>query len=272
MTQSTDWMAAPQTADGHYAAIADVHGCRDLLARAFDRLDADLPSGGQIVLLGDLIDRGPDSLGALDLAIAGCGGRKVHALAGNHESMLCSALFEPHPDHKFGGAFFWMRNGGDTVLGELDARGLPCGAELEALFGQKRVDFLKSMLPHHRAGQVLFAHAGLDPEVSLAAQLAQPVMDFGPLADGAQDRTSMRWIREPWVGFNRPLSTTPIGEDLFVIYGHTIQKGVLLTPCQAGTDLGSFSTGMLCVTEIDHDRMRFHFVGPQPELLDLPEL
>lgn len=272
MSQSTDWMAAPQAADGHYAAIADVHGCRDLLARAFDRLDDALPTDGQIVLLGDLIDRGPDSLGTLDLAIAGCGGRKIYPICGNHESMVHSALFEPDPDHKFGGAYFWMRNGGSTVLAELEARGLPCGAELEGLFGPARVAFLKSMLPHHRAGQVLFAHAGLDPDQTLVAQLAQPVMDFGPLANGAQERTSMRWIREPWVGFNQPLHRTSIREDLFVVYGHTIQKGVLLTPCQAGTDLGAFMTGTLCVTEIDHDRMRFHFVGPQPEPVEVPEL
>ena len=88
-------------------------------------------------------------------------------------------------------------------------------------------------------------------------------MDFTSI-EGEDYHTSMRWIRHPWVGFEGSLKDTAIGEDLFVVYGHTIQKGVLLTRCQAGIDLGAFARGILCVSEIDHDRMRFHFMDVEP--------
>lgn len=264
MIPSTDWTAIPVAAAGHFAAIADVHGHSQLLKRTFERLDAALPSGAEIVLLGDLIDRGPDSLGTLDIAMAGCGGRTMHAIAGNHESILASAIHDPDPDAAFGAAFLWVRNGGSEVLEQAGASGFPSGRELRNVIGEERVAFIASMTPHHRSGNVLFAHAGLDPERGLAEQLAQTTMDLRTVVDG-DDRNSMRWVRAPWVGFDRSLADTPIAEDLFVVYGHTIQPGVLLTRCQAGIDLGAFRTGILCSIEVDHDRMRFHFTDIEPE-------
>lgn len=253
----------PVAAEGHFAAIGDVHGRSDLLKATFDRLDASLPSSAEIVLLGDLIDRGPDSLGTLDLAMAGCGGRTIRALAGNHEGMLLAGIFEPDPDIAFGSAFLWARNGGSEVIEEAGASGWPSGQELADAIGAERVAFLKSMLPHHRSGNVLFAHAGIDPRQGLASQLAQTIMDFTSI-EGEDYHTSMRWIRDPWVGYPGSLEDTAIGEDLFVVYGHTIQKGVLLTRCQAGIDLGAYKRGVLGVCEIDHDRMRFHFMEVEP--------
>jgi serine/threonine protein phosphatase 1 len=51
-------------------AIGDVHGRSDLLDRVFSRIDADLAANPVLrpihVLLGDYVDRGPDSSGVLD--------------------------------------------------------------------------------------------------------------------------------------------------------------------------------------------------------------
>jgi Calcineurin-like phosphoesterase. len=271
----TDWFTLPHPADGHYAAIGDVHGCAHLLRPALEHLDRSLPSSASVVLLGDLIDRGPATLECLDLARAGCGGRRMIVLGGNHESMLLSGLFEEDQDLRFGATVIWYRNGGAAVLDEVNVPGIgiPDGAQLAAALGAERVEFLKSMLPHHRAGQVLFTHAGLNPDLELAAQLAQPVMDFRAVmeAEDGED-LSMRWVRKGWVGLDRPLSETRIGEDLFVVYGHTIQEdGVLMTRCQAGIDVGSFKTGRLCISEVDHDRIRFQLVSARPEPASVAE-
>ena len=45
-----------------------------------------------MVLLGDLIDRGPDSAGVIALARAWQSRRTVRALMGNHEEMLLDAF------------------------------------------------------------------------------------------------------------------------------------------------------------------------------------
>lgn len=56
--------------------IGDIHGSAELLARLLDQLgDRD------IICAGDLVDRGPDSKGVLDLLVA----RQAHGVFGNHD-------------------------------------------------------------------------------------------------------------------------------------------------------------------------------------------
>jgi hypothetical protein len=106
---------------------SDPHGHRDVLVealRAADLLDADEAwSGGDQTLwvLGDLLDRGPDGVGVVDLLMrleqeAPAAGGRVGILLGNHE-VLALAM------HRFGGGpsddsrvqslvLSWERNGG----------------------------------------------------------------------------------------------------------------------------------------------------------------
>jgi len=67
---------------GRLIAIGDIHGCHAEFAELLDRLS---PEGDdQIVLLGDLVNRGPDTLKVLDLARSS----GARALIGNHELRL----------------------------------------------------------------------------------------------------------------------------------------------------------------------------------------
>src|SRR5271157_2897954 len=52
-------------------AVGDIHGRTDLLRALLDEAarEPKLRQRRAIVFLGDLVDRGPDSLGAIDLAI-----------------------------------------------------------------------------------------------------------------------------------------------------------------------------------------------------------
>jgi len=62
--------------------VGDVHGCRRELEQLLDRIR--FSSGDRLIFVGDLIARGPDSLGVLDVA------RRTGALIvrGNHEQKL----------------------------------------------------------------------------------------------------------------------------------------------------------------------------------------
>ncbi len=90
--------------------IGDVHGClKTLLA-----LIAKLPKGAQIVFVGDLIDRGPDSRGVIDLV------REMgyDCVQGNHELMMTEAfedLVEYNAPLIMSG---WADNGGAVFLEE----------------------------------------------------------------------------------------------------------------------------------------------------------
>ena len=79
-------------------AISDIHGAYGAMVRTLQNagvIGADLSwSGGDshLVIVGDILDRGPDSRDALDLLMrlegeALAAGGKVHVLIGNHEAM-----------------------------------------------------------------------------------------------------------------------------------------------------------------------------------------
>ncbi len=79
-------------------ALSDVHGAYASMVRTLENaavIDADGAwSGGatRLVIVGDLLDRGPDSRDAMDLLMrlegeAAAAGGRVHVLVGNHEAM-----------------------------------------------------------------------------------------------------------------------------------------------------------------------------------------
>ena len=68
--------------NGRIIAIGDIHGCHQEFADLLERLT--LTKDDQLILLGDLVNRGPDSLKVIDLARA----NRALSLLGNHELRL----------------------------------------------------------------------------------------------------------------------------------------------------------------------------------------
>ena len=68
--------------------IADVHGELDALLRVLARLGVNPESGSvqrPLVFLGDLIDRGPDSVAVCEVVRGLCSAGVAHCIVGNHE-------------------------------------------------------------------------------------------------------------------------------------------------------------------------------------------
>lgn len=82
-------------------AIADVHGCPKTLEALVESV-LRLKKSDELFLLGDYIDRGPDSRGVLDLMMKWTqAGYNLKALRGNHEEMVLNTYFtEPWAIHK----------------------------------------------------------------------------------------------------------------------------------------------------------------------------
>jgi serine/threonine protein phosphatase 1 len=208
-------------------AIGDIHGRSDLLAALIDEAarEPKLRDRRAIVFLGDLVDRGPDSLGAIDLAMtakARVDADEEIVLMGNHEAIMRLAFdFETPLDDAIDALETWMANGGDRTMSEFfktedapeyiddlltEARGsLP--ARVRDWFASLRVSW--------RSGQVLFVHAGVNPRNELEAFLAAPWNI--PLAKLEQDH-HWAWVRRPFLE-HRP---GPEGfSGYFVVHGHT---------------------------------------------------
>ncbi len=208
-------------------AVGDIHGRSDLLAALIDvaAREPKLRDRRAIVFLGDLVDRGSDSLGAIELAIAAkarVGADEAVALMGNHETMMRLALDSETPWEDAIDAFeTWMANGGDRTVAEfLETGEKP--KDLDALLTEARASlpprvqaWLSSLRTSWRSGQVLFVHAGVNPRVELEAFLGAPWNM--PLAKLDEDR-HWAWVRWPFLE-HRPAADGFSG--FFVIHGHT---------------------------------------------------
>lgn len=223
--------AAPSAPPGWRAyAIGDVHGRLDLLDRLLADIAADhdgrAPAHGLIVLLGDLIDRGPCSAQVIErVRTLSLPNFRVVTLAGNHEEVLLRIL-EGDSD-QIGG---WLRFGGVETLRSygLDAAtfrdlGLERAKEriVHAMPDAHRA-FLNELGDTFRFGDYLFVHAGIRPGIPLEEQ---------SLAD-------LRWIREPFLSDTRDHGMT-------VVHGHTISETVQEVGSRIGIDTGAFAKGRL---------------------------
>ena len=189
-------------------AVGDIHGRTDLLHALLDEA-AEEPRRREkrvIVFLGDLVDRGPDSLGVIDLAIGAgerIGASETIALMGNHEAMMRLALDPKAPWEVAIEAFeAWLRNGGVATIREFAAFEFP-PSDLEELLTVIRValpervrEWLVASRSHWRSGDVLFVHAGVNPHVNLEAFLTAR-WDI-PLSALDEDR-HWAWVRWPFL-------------------------------------------------------------------------
>ena len=208
-------------------AVGDIHGRSDLLVALIDEAarEPKLRDKRTIVFLGDFVDRGPDSLGAIDLAIgakARVGADEAIALMGNHETMMRLALDPETPwDDAIDAFDTWLGNGGDRTVAEFVKSEQPPEyfddllTEARASLPPRIRAWLASSRASWRSGQVLFVHAGVNPEVELETFLAAPWNI--PLATLDEDR-HWAWVRRPFLE-HRP---GPNGfGGFFVVHGHT---------------------------------------------------
>jgi hypothetical protein len=75
---------------GRLVIIGDVHGMRKSLEALLDKVAFDRCKGDHLIFVGDLVNKGPDSPGVVDLAMK----LGASAVRGNHEDAVLSAAVE----------------------------------------------------------------------------------------------------------------------------------------------------------------------------------
>ncbi|WP_323797131.1 metallophosphoesterase [Nisaea sp.] len=245
-----EWREVPrQVSNGHMVvAIGDVHGRADLLTALYGAIAEDVarlkPERVTAILLGDLIDRGPDSLEVLGLALGGLSAftkKPVEdiCLVGNHDYWLRQAVDGTLEDEDLR---FWGANGGEETWHSLGISRL-VGARDMIMQTRRRLpepvlDFIRNMSVTYRVDDYLFVHAGIDPRQPLNAQTLK----------------TLCWIRDP---FLHP-DVWPF--ELTVVHGHTVEWNhgePLVHDHRIGIDTGAVNTGVLTALEINSSQMRF---------------
>jgi serine/threonine protein phosphatase 1 len=258
----SDWVEAPASVTRPVFAIGDVHGCADLLASLHEAIRRIVAEGAEaepdeaplLVHLGDYIDRGPQPLATLEMALRGCANIETVSLPGNHEQYLWRALTEQPPTAVLE---TWLgRNGGAAValeLGYVNAADVFDDPDrfLDLLRQRLAPDLLArfaAMPRFARQDGYLFVHAGIHPAIELPRQLSISWHDF----DGDRAEIDTLWIREPFL-----YHAGRFPENVVVVHGHTINAMPALRPNRIGIDTGAFMSGHLTAVELRGKRLRF---------------
>ena len=229
---------------GHAAyTIGDIHGRLDLLKDLLSRISEDArrhytDQMRHLVLLGDYIDRGPQSRGVVECLLGDpmAGFSKTY-LMGNHEEAMLSFL------EGLNDGLEWLSFGGlETLLSYgVPLRSLPRTKDdmlalREALAGavpRSHLDFLKRCVLHHLIGDYLFVHAGVRPGITLERQ----------------NPTDLMWIRDNFLRSKVPMP------GRIVVHGHTICDLPQNREYRINIDTGAFASGRLtCLVLRGSDR------------------
>jgi serine/threonine protein phosphatase 1 len=217
-------------------AVGDVHGCLEQLVALHALIAEDLAARPiakpELVHLGDLVDRGPDSAGVVALLSAGppIAGLPTVNLMGNHEQMMLSALLASDA----GPGSLWMHNGGEATL---RSWGVPLDTAQTAWMEHVPAEhllFLRDLMMTHRVGPYYFVHAGVRPGVPLARQSPHDLL----------------WIREPFLSFAGDFGAV-------VVHGHTPRPDPELRSNRIGIDTAAVLGGTLTCAVLEAGNVGF---------------
>lgn len=212
-------------------AIGDIHGRLDLLEQLIERIAADdaarTPADTNLIFLGDLVDRGPESAQVVEylrqLEQRRAPG-STRFLLGNHEEVFLAALEDEKALR-----FFTRIGGKETIFSygiSPEAYAELGYTELLAMLREQvpaeHIAFLSRFEDMILMGDYAFVHAGIRPSEPLERQRAK----------------DLRWIREEFIEHSKPL-------EKLIVHGHTIAADVEVTPHRIGLDTGAYASGKL---------------------------
>lgn len=242
-TAQEDW---PQVPPGtRVYAIGDVHGRLDLLdaliARIADEGARNPADTVHLVMLGDLIDRGPQSAQVVErLLTKPAGIDEMHLLMGNHEEALLEILDGAHSQLPG-----WIRYGGEQALESYGLEEAAIFGDREALVAKihagipaSHVRLFRSMVDYVQIGDYLFVHAGIFPGRPLDQQQVH----------------DLRWIRDEFLDDDRD-------HGVMVVHGHTITPDVDCRANRIGIDTGAYRSGKLTALVLEGQSQRFLKTG-----------
>jgi len=197
--------------------VPDLHGRFDLMCEGLQRISARAAGeAGSLVLLGDYVDKGPDSRLIIEHLLSRPDDKwRFVALKGNHEVLMVEALRDPAQ------MAAWLEKGGDAALA--------CYGGDPAAVPQTHIAFIDQLPLMHLDDHRIYVHAGVDAGVALDRQSEKTLLNKRyPKGDGS--------------GF----------AAFHVVHGHdNCPQGPLLYAGRSNLDALAWRTGRLVIGVFD---------------------
>jgi serine/threonine protein phosphatase 1 len=206
---------------GRLIAVGDIHGCHEEFEELIERLE--LRRGDRLVLLGDLVNRGPDSRRVIQLARR----HATAALLGNHELRLLNYRKTDDPTH--------LKRYDYATLAQLDRGCWDYLAAMPLTYADRRLG-------------VVLVHGGFLPDQPWRRQPARVVTRIQVVGRDGEPRKrseepgAPHWS-EVWRG------------PPFVIYGHTPRPEISRTKWTLGLDTSCVLGGALSAWILPEGRL-----------------
>ncbi|NBA96283.1 metallophosphoesterase [Pseudomonas sp. R5(2019)] len=211
------------TAHGRDWAVGDIHGYFDRLQRTLDSAGFD-PTVDRLFSVGDLVDRGPQSLDALDWLERPW----FFAVQGNHEALAIAHVQGGWLDHEM-----YRASGGGWFLD------LP--AQAQRIFARRFAQMPLVMEVETALGTVGFVHA--DCPFAQWQRLREEVID-GHLSSA--DQESCQWSRRRLQLMNE----SPVSGLRALIVGHTPLREVTVLGNVYHIDTAGWATGHFTLLDL----------------------
>lgn len=235
-------LAIPDDVEVVYA-IGDVHGCLDPLRNLETLIAEDAGKEPQkqkaILMLGDLIDRGPRSAEVIDHVMTRLpGGLQRYVLAGNHEAAMLAFLDDPV------GETLWLEIGGLETLASYGVivrsqsltkrERIRLASSAVSSVPEEHIQFLRNLPVSMTWRDYLFVHAGIRPGTQLDRQAERDLLE----------------IREEF-------TASSSDHGYLVVHGHTPVREPALLPNRVSVDIAAYATGRIAAARCDRAGVTF---------------
>jgi len=174
--------------DSRVIAVGDIHGCDTAFHALLEVIN--LQAEDTLVILGDVIDRGPNSRKVLELLLELREHCQLVCLLGNHEQMLLDVVDGEMALRQ------WLGFGGAETLDSYQA-----GGALNS-FAEEHLLWIRTWIDCYETKDHFFAHGNYEPKLALNKQ---------------------RWEEMRWVSLHQ-YTPGPHKSGKQAILGHTSNK------------------------------------------------
>lgn len=251
-------------------AVGDIHGDIDQLKAITEYANINYPEHIK-VSLGDVIDRGIDSIACLNYVLENY---DVY-VPGNHELMMIGTIFNipGYSETFFDNGGLWLyglfKEKYDSNKHLYDILENELGDNFQRFIQDGKLLPTKEYNPklHHKSGNVIFVHAGIMPGINYMNSIYNSnVYNF--------NESNPVWIRDKFLTHKSSYCKDENNEDVIVVHGHSFEHYIKHAPnihnpnlfwnpgftrldgYRLGLDTGNYATGFLTGAIIENSKYK----------------